>query len=407
MPVPCAVGRAPAHPGQQSGAGSAHRGLRHGEQAPVDLAEMVVAAGQAASTQPPAQRTSSEGTSARRPASGSSGGKRRADERDTSSRPRVVLPMLRLAASRDETAGSSVSSGAEAGSAASRTSAEEVSDTEVTAVTPIITDDTPPPEPRRRRRKPEPEDASEETAEQPVWDINKPPFTTSRPRRHDTKHGSIAARSVLDRLGISPGKVADAGAPLTRTTGKRARWGSAAGAPPAGPPPRRTRPRTPAGRSGRGTRHRFERTGHHRHDVGHRVHRRGHVHDHRGDGCEGGLGAGDRGRLRLAAATEAAACVGSVEWESVSASSSQGSEQESGEARSVQSATTEHTEQFSNPGSSYGFRPTTRRRTPGWPSCWPGRAEHQAGSASAASLVRKLGVDDTQPRINGKHRGDG
>jgi hypothetical protein len=380
-----------------------------GEQAPVDLAEMVVAAGQAASTQPPAQRTSSEGTSARRPASGSSGGKRRADERDTSSRPRVVLPMLRLAASRDETAGSSVSSGAEAGSAASRTSAEEVSDTEVTAVTPIITDDTPPPEPRRRRRKPEPEDASEETAEQPVWDINKPPFTTSRPRRHDTKHGSIAARSVLDRLGISPGKGGGRRRAADKDDREESTVGIGGGSSASGSSSQ-TNTTEDTGRggqaeelgtasSGLGTTDTTSVTESTGVDTSTTTAETGVKAD-----SEPGI-ADDYGwlpRLKLPPA------LAPLSEESVSASSSQGSEQESGEARSVQSATTEHTEQFSNPGSSYGVPTDDPPPDAGLAELLArALAEHQAGSASAASLVRKLGVDDTQPRINGKHRGDG
>lgn len=452
-----------------------------GEQAPVDLAGMVVAAGQAASAQPPTQRTSSDsesrgkaGTSSQRSSAGSSGGKRRADERDASSRPRVVLPMLRLASGRGEAAQPSQSSqpptpGGEnadstTGSAASaassssprtpaasqtpasasspastseppepRTSTDEVSATEITAVTPIITDDTPPPEPRRRRRKPEPEDSTEKTSEQPVWDISKPPFTTPKRRRHDTEHGSVAARSVLDRLGISPGKsggrrrAADrddqdervgssgtgssaSGVNETPLAGQAAEASvtSGAGATAAGKPPADE----PTAASGENSTARTTST----------VSSTGSATGLTGTDTPTTTETSPKTESEDSATTEdygwlprlkLPPALAPLNEESVSTATGQ-AEQDSGAGQAAQNTTAEHAEQFSDAGSSYDPGGSHGAPTDDPPPdaglaelLARALAEHQAGTASAAALVRKLGVDDEQPRINGKHRGDG
>ncbi|EIE98231.1 hypothetical protein [Saccharomonospora glauca] len=336
-----------------------------GEQAPVDLAEMVAAAAQAASAsaapQPPAQRTSSEPSAE---TFGRTGGRRRADERDGSSRPRVVLPMLRLApppADEEPTPRSEPTRSAPANVAETpaprRSEDDDVSATEVTAVTPVITDDTPPPEPRRRRRKPEPE---EETS------------GATRKTRHDAEHGSVTARSVLDRLGISPGgggrrradkdkdKDKESVASLQRAVSDQPESSATDSSPSRPEPVERTETTTDSSADSYGW----------------------------------------LPRLKLPPS------LAPVKEETVSAteSSVNGSS-----GRDTAEATSDHTEQFSS-GPSTDYRVPADDPPPdaGLAELLArALAEHQAGTASAAALVRQLGVDDDQSSVNGKHRGNG
>ncbi|RBM17451.1 hypothetical protein DI005_22000 [Prauserella sp. PE36] len=109
-----------------------------------------------------------------------------------STRPKVVLPMLRLAPEleREET-----------------TPTGDVNTVETLAPEPAVAEEA-------QATAPEP---TPEPAPKPEWQeaVARPePEPVSRPRehqasgrstRHDSEHGSVAARSVLDRLGISPG----------------------------------------------------------------------------------------------------------------------------------------------------------------------------------------------------------
>lgn len=372
-----------------------------GEQAPVDLAEMVAAAAQAASAAaagtpaPPAQRASSEPVSDFASSAGTgqgvpgrSGGRRRADERG--GRSRVVLPMLRLApASGAEEAGQR-SSATEATAPAARMAEapaprtpteEHVSATEVTAVTPAITDEpvspvlpvpsatpatpatpsTPsPPAPRRRRRKPESDDA--ETSQ-----------GAANTTRHDAEHGSVAARSVLDRLGISPGgggrrRAADKDGVGEESPGD---GGIGKDTPAVAPAPRsESRPaEEPSARP----------------ETGERVSTSPDAYSW-------------LPRLKLppslAPLNEDAA--------QSAATSSNGT---GGDNTPEPGAT--HAERFSGPGVPYDVPTDDPPPDAGLAELLArALAEHQAGTASAAALVRKLGVDDEQPRVNGKHRGE-
>ncbi|EHR60309.1 hypothetical protein [Saccharomonospora cyanea] len=332
-----------------------------GEQAPVDLAEMVAAAAQAASAasgssmaaQPPVQRTSSQPVTE---SGRQSGGRRRADERGGSSRPRVVLPMLRLAASDESSAPRSEPSRDPAANVAEtpapRTSTEDsVSATEVTAVTPVITDETQQPEPRRRRRKPEPADS-------------ETPSDTTRKTRHDAEHGSVAARSVLDRLGISPG-----GGGRRRAADKD----EESSAPTQQAAPEQSEPRAADRSSSRAE------------------------PSERPDSQTDSYGWLPRLKLPPSLAPLKEDSVPSAE---VSANGS-------GD-RSASSSTTDHAEQFSNPSAAYGAPTDDPPPDAGLAELLArALAEHQAGTASAAALVRRLGVDDEQPPVNGKHRGNG
>ncbi len=352
-----------------------------GEQAPVDLAEMVAAAAQAASAasgasgpsgssgssmaaQPPAQRTSSQPVTE---AGRQTGGRRRADERGGSSRPRVVLPMLRLAASdgssapRSERSRDQVANVAE--TPAPRTSTEDTEDsvsaTEVTAVTPVITDETRPPEPRRRRRKPEPADS-------------ETPSDTTRKTRHDAEHGSVAARSVLDRLGISPGgggrrRAAD------KDTDKDVGKDGESTASTQQATPEQSEPRAADRSSSRAE------------------------PSERSDSQTDSYGWLPRLKLPPSLAPLKEDAVPSAE---VSANGS-------GD-QSAASSTTDHAERFSDPSAAYGAPTDDPPPDAGLAELLArALAEHQAGTASAAALVRQLGVDDEQPPVNGKHRGNG
>ncbi|MFF5992220.1 hypothetical protein [Prauserella flavalba] len=102
-----------------------------------------------------------------------------------SSRPKVVLPMLRLAPEPEPAAtpGPSDASTVEAPASEPAGAGEPVTTPE------------PAPEPQQAVALSEPEPVSRSREYQ----------ASVRNTRHDSEHGSVAARSVLDRLGISPG----------------------------------------------------------------------------------------------------------------------------------------------------------------------------------------------------------
>lgn len=178
-----------------------------GEQAPVDLAEVVAAAAHTAASkipQPPAGPSRSQEprsrhsgtpqaaaeTAANRHSDGeqvaaehtSRQGVSARDEREEPERRRkVVLPMLRMASQAQE-----------ADDARSRP-----------AHGPPAPSD-PGRQPMRSRTDMEQEQGPDTQRQQPSWS-NAQPAVSSRRKRHDSEHGSVAAKSVLDRLGISPG----------------------------------------------------------------------------------------------------------------------------------------------------------------------------------------------------------
>ncbi|WP_433471210.1 hypothetical protein [Saccharomonospora azurea] len=390
-----------------------------GEQAPVDLAEMVAAAAQAAAAatpapapapaqtppQPPAQRTSSGmGFDTEQSGERRGGGRRRADERAGSSRPRVVLPMLRLApAAGDEAEGAdektrlveapTVTGAGETSRVAEksqtdvpetpapRESAEDgVSDTEVTAVTPIITDDTPAPVPRRRRRKPE---EDEEVS----------PVSRRRKTRHDSEHGSVAARSVLDRLGISPtGGGRRRAADSEDSTGRADHAGRADSAATSAS---RTVPETSTGDDTSPSRDGAERT----------------------DASADAPGWLPRLKLPPSLApvredsepSESTWDFSATTESSFTATSddTSGSSGFSGEPAPHPESRAGESEPFADPRTAYGAPTDDPPPDAGLAELLArALAEHQAGTASAAALVKKLGMDDEQPRVNGRHRGD-
>ncbi|WP_197320315.1 hypothetical protein [Saccharomonospora sp. NB11] len=383
-----------------------------GEQAPVDLAEMVAAAAQAASAAasdappPPAQRTSSPGTDSATSGERRSGGRRRADERPGSSRPRVVLPMLRLAPAAVDQAEETPETGrrgrtsalngrASAAEAAERSatqthdgvpttpaprasSEDDVSATEVTAITPIITDSTPSPEPRRRRRKPD----DEETP------------SSGRKTRHDAEHGSVAARSVLDRLGISPKgggrrRAADDARPADRSAGDSTTDGAttettATSVPQSSPEPTTDEP---------------ER-----------------VSDSPSDG------AGWLPRLKLPPSLAPVRDEPeTTEFSAVPSTPDETSTSDAGDDVNATTVTTESTsgskdsaqdtsaeESFTGTPPLYGVPTDDPPPDAGLAELLArALAEHQAGTASAAALVKQLKMEDDEPRVNGRHRGDG
>ncbi|MER7115738.1 hypothetical protein ABT332_14720 [Saccharomonospora azurea] len=402
-----------------------------GEQAPVDLAEMVAAAAQAAAAatpapapapaqtppQPPAQRTSSGmGFDTEQSGERRGGGRRRADERAGSSRPRVVLPMLRLApAAGDEAEGAdektrlveapTVTGAGETSRVAEksqtdvpetpapRESAEDgVSATEVTAVTPIISDDTPAPVPRRRRRKPE---EDEEVS----------PVSRRRKTRHDSEHGSVAARSVLDRLGISPtGGGRRRAADSEESTDSAGRAGSAetvdsatGTAATSGSQPV---PETPTVDATSPSRDTAERT-----DTSAET-------------------PGWLPRLKLPPSlapvredsepSESTSDFSSTTEPPFTATSTATSDAPSGASSDSGEEPIPHpesrageSEPFADPRTAYGAPTDDPPPDAGLAELLArALAEHQAGTASAAALVKKLGMDDEQPRVNGRHRGD-
>lgn len=175
-----------------------------GEQAPVDLAEVVAAAARASAgkaAQPAAAPTTPQQS---RAASGqprqaqedsehpqvAQGGRRRATsptEQGTPDRKRkVVLPMLRMAQQAEQ----------------SESAPPKYETASPQAPRPGFDPD---PEPNRGGQERERQERETGTGwRQPTWDNAQPAFN-SRRKRHDSEHGSVAARSVLDRLGISPG----------------------------------------------------------------------------------------------------------------------------------------------------------------------------------------------------------
>ncbi len=149
------------------------------------------------------------------------GGRAAASADGGGARPRVVLPMLRSGpADGADGGGDGQATGPEqAGPAGENRPAPPAgSAAEATTVTPAVPapgGDTAAPS-GGRRRKPEtpeprpgdgvrPDEVPDPGSDPPYWDTDRPPFTTAAGTRHDSESGSVAARSVLDRLGISPG----------------------------------------------------------------------------------------------------------------------------------------------------------------------------------------------------------
>lgn len=174
-----------------------------GEQAPVDLAEVVAAAARGSAGKPPRppaapttpqQSRSTSGRPQRAQGDGeqpevahaSRGQAATPAEYGKPDRKRkVVLPMLRMA--QEAQASESASPQYEAASAQAPQPASD-----------------PDPGPKRGSQERERQELEPGTGwRQPTWDNAQPAFN-SRRKRHDSEHGSVAAKSVLDRLGISP-----------------------------------------------------------------------------------------------------------------------------------------------------------------------------------------------------------
>ncbi|PXY27455.1 hypothetical protein [Prauserella muralis] len=117
------------------------------------------------------------------------------------SRPRVVLPMLRLAAEPEEPEPTD-----DAREPASHRQQAPWQEAEREPAYEPMAEAEPAPEAQREQEpEPEPEPAPAPRPEPEPLSWRAEERASRASTRHDSEHGSVAARSVLDRLGISPG----------------------------------------------------------------------------------------------------------------------------------------------------------------------------------------------------------
>lgn len=356
-----------------------------GAQAPVDLADIVSASSPVSTPTPaaapapptaPVQAVPVE-ESRTQPAASSTPSERR---HTTEPRPRVVLPMLRLAPAQSDagTPGGTQAAAPEPSSdIRTQPSARAVTrepDLGFASRLPGLTASTSSTDVERTGR---PDDCAD-----------APTSRSARKTRHDSRHGSVTARSVLDRLGISANgaggrrraaDIADSAADTDSAANEEVR-------PHEGAPGDSARPEPSAATEPKPGQ----------------------------DDALSGLsdGYGWLPRLRL---PPSLAPLGAV---SADGSSSDPAPADDSAADSVETRreTTQHeTESETSP-----LAETSAPAELAVPADEPppdaglaellarALAEHRAGTSSASALVKRLGVDDDQPpRVNGRHRTDG